>query len=87
MSIVAFFMFCDERGLWSMEHHSNGAVGVMFLVVAGVQVPVELLRSSLPHTNDNQRAFLLDTIRKTVAAGGFAHGGRDMQPNTATVQC
>jgi DNA topoisomerase 2-associated protein PAT1 len=64
---------------------AGGGMNAAAAAAIGAEVPVELLRSSLPHTNDNQRAFLLDTIRKTVAAGGFAHGGRDMQPNTATV--
>ncbi|URE25881.1 hypothetical protein MUK42_33683 [Musa troglodytarum] len=40
------------------------------------EMPVELLRASLPHTNEHQRKLLLDFAQRTIpAAGHNAHGG------------
>ncbi|KAK1388726.1 Topoisomerase II-associated protein PAT1 [Heracleum sosnowskyi] len=40
------------------------------------EMPVELLRASLPHTNDNQRKLLLDFAQRSMPVSGInAHGG------------
>ncbi|KAK9274744.1 hypothetical protein L1049_021995 [Liquidambar formosana] len=42
------------------------------------EMPVELLRASLPHTNEHQRKLLMDFARRSMPVGGFnSHGGGD----------
>lgn len=47
------------------------------------EMPVELLRASLPHTNDHQRKSLLDFAQRSMAMGGL--GGRDSHTGTTAV--
>ncbi|XP_077219969.1 protein PAT1 homolog 1-like [Tasmannia lanceolata] len=43
------------------------------------EMPVELLRASLPHTNENQRKLLIDFAQRSMPVTGFtAHGGGQM---------
>lgn len=44
------------------------------------EMPVELLRASLPHTNEAQRRFLADFAQRSLPASGHAHGGSDTGP-------
>ena len=39
------------------------------------EMPVELLRASLPHTNDQQRQLLLDFAQRTMPVTGFNASG------------
>ncbi|KAL6841526.1 hypothetical protein ACP4OV_028669 [Aristida adscensionis] len=50
---------------------SNGVVGPEASKAVSREMPVELLRASLPHTNENQRQMLLDFARKSMHVSGF----------------
>lgn len=48
------------------------------------EMPVELLRASLPHMNEHQRKSLLDFTQRSIALGASGgHGSRDSHANTA----
>eukprot|EP00250_Pteridium_aquilinum_P011080 c19826_g1_i2 orf=276-2585(+) len=48
------------------------------------EMPVELLRASLPHMNENQRKSLLDFTQRSIALGASGgHGSRDSLANNA----
>ncbi|XP_010243919.1 PREDICTED: protein PAT1 homolog 1-like isoform X2 [Nelumbo nucifera] len=51
------------------------------------EMPIELLRSSLPHTNEHQRKILLDFAQRSMPVTGFnAHGsGSGSQINSESV--
>ncbi|KAM6570425.1 hypothetical protein CsatB_018410 [Cannabis sativa] len=51
------------------------------------ELPVELLRASLPHTNDQQRQVLLDFTRRSMAVSGsnIHNGGNDGRMNSESV--
>lgn len=52
------------------------------------EMPVELLRSSLPHTNENQRKLLLNFAQRSMPITGFnSHGGSSGQINPESVSC
>ncbi|XP_019193695.1 PREDICTED: uncharacterized protein LOC109187810 [Ipomoea nil] len=52
------------------------------------EMPVELLRSSLPHTNENQRKLLLNFAQRSMPVTGFnSHGGSSGQINPESVSC
>jgi DNA topoisomerase 2-associated protein PAT1 len=57
---------------------SNAAVsGPEALKAIGKEMPVELLHSSLPHTNENQRRLLQDFVSRSMPmAGHNSHDGR-----------
>jgi DNA topoisomerase 2-associated protein PAT1 len=44
------------------------------------EMPMELLRASLPHTNEAQRRFLVDFAQRSLPVTGHAHGGSDTGP-------
>lgn len=48
------------------------------------EMPVELLRASLPHMNEHQRKSLLDFTQRSIALGASGgHGSRDSHANNA----
>lgn len=50
------------------------------------EMPVELLKSSLPHTNENQRRLLLDFAQRSMPGGGFnSQNGSGGHVSTASV--
>ncbi|CAN4096662.1 unnamed protein product [Withania somnifera] len=52
------------------------------------EMPVELLRASLPHTNDHQRKLLLNFAQRSMPVTGFnAHGGSSGHINPESVSC
>ncbi|KAL3322814.1 hypothetical protein AABB24_040084 [Solanum stoloniferum] len=52
------------------------------------EMPVELLRASLPHTNEHQRKLLLNFAQRSMPVTGFnAHGESSGQINPESVSC
>ncbi|MCD7461852.1 hypothetical protein HAX54_047269 [Datura stramonium] len=52
----------------------------------GREMPVELLRASLPHTNEHQRKLLLNFAQRSMPVTGFnAHGGSSGHINPESV--
>lgn len=51
------------------------------------EMPVELLRASLPHTNDRQRKLLLDFAQRSLPVVGFNNyaGSSTSRVNSETV--
>ncbi|XP_076905024.1 protein PAT1 homolog 1-like [Bidens hawaiensis] len=53
------------------------------------EMPVELLRASLPHTNDSQRKMLVDFSQRSMHVGGFSSGhkgdGGQVAPESVSV--
>uniref|UniRef100_A0A6V7QXB8 Uncharacterized protein n=1 Tax=Ananas comosus var. bracteatus TaxID=296719 RepID=A0A6V7QXB8_ANACO len=47
------------------------------------EMPVELLRASLPHTNENQRKVLLDFARRSMPVTGYDAHGAGSGPNVS----
>ncbi|KAG9141227.1 hypothetical protein Leryth_001709 [Lithospermum erythrorhizon] len=51
------------------------------------EMPVELLRASLPHTNEHQRKLLLNFSQRSMPVTGFSvHGGSSGQINPESVE-
>lgn len=73
-SFDAFFglltKYCDSKYESIMQRFalqgSNSLVGPEASKAVGREMPVELLRASLPHTNEDQRQALLDLARKSM---------------------
>ncbi|XP_016457319.2 protein PAT1 homolog 1 [Nicotiana tabacum] len=52
------------------------------------EMPVELLRAGLPHTNEQQRKLLFNFAQRSMPVTGFnAHGGSSEQINPESVSC
>ncbi|XP_009602223.1 protein PAT1 homolog 2 [Nicotiana tabacum] len=52
------------------------------------EMPVELLRAGLPHTNEQQRKLLFNFAQRSMPVTGFnAHGGNSGQINPESVSC
>ncbi|KAJ8564597.1 hypothetical protein K7X08_001057 [Anisodus acutangulus] len=52
------------------------------------EMPVELLRASLPHTNEHQRKLLLNFAQRSMPVTGFnTHGGSSGHINPESVSC
>uniref|UniRef100_A0A0A9GL04 Uncharacterized protein n=1 Tax=Arundo donax TaxID=35708 RepID=A0A0A9GL04_ARUDO len=51
---------------------SNSVAGPEASKAVSREMPVELLRASLPHTNEHQRQTLLDFARKSMHVSGFS---------------
>ncbi|XAR67288.1 hypothetical protein NMG60_11001983 [Bertholletia excelsa] len=52
------------------------AIGVDAAKAISKEMPVELLRASLPHTDENQRKLLLDFAQRSMPVSGFNTHGR-----------
>ncbi|RWV88080.1 hypothetical protein BHE74_00042150 [Ensete ventricosum] len=60
----------------SMQSANAAVAGSEVTRAISREMPVELLRASLPHTNEHQRKLLLDFAQRTIPATGHnAHGG------------
>ncbi|RWR81884.1 protein PAT1 1-like protein [Cinnamomum micranthum f. kanehirae] len=58
-----------------IQAQNAAAVGSEAARAIGREMPVELLRASLPHTNESQRKQLMDFAQRTMPITGFnAHG-------------
>ncbi|KAL6610476.1 hypothetical protein ACP70R_040445 [Stipagrostis hirtigluma subsp. patula] len=81
-SFDAFFglltKYCDSKYESIVQRfalqESNSVVGPEASKAVSREMPVELLRASLPHTNENQRQMLLDFARKSMRVSGFNPG-------------
>ncbi|XP_062231845.1 protein PAT1 homolog 1-like [Phragmites australis] len=77
-SFDAFFglltKYCDSKYESILQRFtmqgSNSAVGPEASKAVSREMPVELLRASLPHTNEDQRQMLLDFARKSMHVSG-----------------
>lgn len=45
-------------------------IGVNTTRAISKEIPVELLRASLPHTNENQKRVLMDFVRRSMPVNG-----------------
>lgn len=58
-----------------MQAQNAAVIGLEAARAISKEMPVELLRASLPHTNENQRKLLLDFAQRSMPVTGFsAHG-------------
>eukprot|EP00268_Persea_americana_P015935 TRINITY_DN1754_c0_g1_i2.p1 TRINITY_DN1754_c0_g1~~TRINITY_DN1754_c0_g1_i2.p1 ORF type:complete len:824 (-),score=174.58 TRINITY_DN1754_c0_g1_i2:1095-3566(-) len=58
-----------------MQAQNAAVIGLEAARAISKEMPVELLRASLPHTNENQRKLLLDFAQRSMPITGFnAHG-------------
>ncbi|KAL2631220.1 hypothetical protein R1flu_015906 [Riccia fluitans] len=65
---------------------NSAAVNQAAAVAMSKEMPVELLRASLPHTNDHQRKLLLEFTQRSMAMSTFPTPGSDGHANTAAVR-
>ncbi|KAG6556613.1 hypothetical protein Mapa_001554 [Marchantia paleacea] len=65
---------------------NSAAINQAAAVAMSKEMPVELLRASLPHTNDHQRKLLLEFTQRSMAMGAFPNPGSDGHANTAAVR-
>ncbi|XP_062180094.1 protein PAT1 homolog 1-like [Phragmites australis] len=78
-SFDAFFglltKYCDSKYESIVQRFaiqgSNSVVGPEASKAVSREMPVELLRASLPHTNEHQHQTLLDFARKSMCVSGF----------------
>ncbi|CAN6465257.1 unnamed protein product [Victoria cruziana] len=63
----------------SLMIQASGAniIGTEAAKAIGREMPIELLRASLPHTNDHQRKLLLDFAQRSMPVSGFNSHGSD----------
>ncbi|TVU20635.1 hypothetical protein EJB05_36850 [Eragrostis curvula] len=86
-SFDAFFglltKYCESKYEAIMQRFalqgSNPVVGPEVSKAVSRDMPVELLRASLPHTNEDQRQTLLDFARKSMHVSGTNSGVRSGQ--------
>ncbi|KAL5977300.1 hypothetical protein ACLOJK_021646 [Asimina triloba] len=62
-----------------MQAPNSAVIGVEAARAISREMPVELLRASIPHTNEHQRKLLVDFAQRSMPVSGFnAHGGSHM---------
>ncbi|KAI4323164.1 hypothetical protein L6164_022793 [Bauhinia variegata] len=59
------------QSLLAQEKPNMAAIGFDASRAISREMPVELLRASLPHTDDHQKKLLLDFAQRSVAVAGF----------------
>uniref|UniRef100_A0ACD5TF57 Uncharacterized protein n=2 Tax=Avena sativa TaxID=4498 RepID=A0ACD5TF57_AVESA len=74
--------YCDSKygsilQMFAMQE-STSMVGPEASKAVSREMPVELLRASLPHTSEQQRQMLLDFARKSMPVIGSSHSGASM---------
>ncbi|EHA8592016.1 putative protein PAT1 [Cocos nucifera] len=84
-SFDAFFVlltkYCENKydtimQSWRMQAPSAGFSGSDAPRAISREMPVELLRASLPHTNEHQRMLLVDFAQRSMPVNRYnAHGG------------
>lgn len=69
------------------KEENKEEVGSETARAVSVEMPVELLRASIPHTNENQKKMLLNFAQRSMAVTGFSsHGGSGGQVNPESVK-
>ncbi|KAJ4798690.1 Topoisomerase II-associated protein PAT1 [Rhynchospora pubera] len=79
-SFDAFFVLLSKycTGKYDSIVRYGAGIGVEEVARAiSREIPVELLRASLPHTNEAQRRFLVDFAQRSLPITGHGHGGSD----------
>ncbi|XP_078166592.1 protein PAT1 homolog [Carex rostrata] len=82
-SFDEFFILLTKYCTGKYDSIVRHAAGISLEEVARAisrEMPVELLRASLPHTNEAQRRFLVDFAQRSLPVSGHAHGGSDTGP-------
>ncbi|KAK6947272.1 hypothetical protein RJ641_000745 [Dillenia turbinata] len=78
-SLLTRYCFNKYDGIMqSSLVHATPDVGIMgsdVVQAISKEMPVELLRASLPHTNESQRKLLLEFARRSMPVGGFNNQG------------
>ncbi|KGN53503.1 protein PAT1 homolog 2 [Cucumis sativus] len=75
------------QSLFSQTPSSTDVIGSEAARAISREMPVELLRASLPHTNEPQRKLLMDFAQRSMPVSGFsAHGGSSGQMSSESVR-
>lgn len=75
------------QSLCSQAQPSTEVIGSEAARAISREMPVELLRASLPHTDEHQRKHLLDFGQRSMPVAEFnAHGGCNSQINSESVK-
>ncbi|XP_038699965.1 protein PAT1 homolog 1-like isoform X2 [Tripterygium wilfordii] len=75
------------QSVYVQNQPSAEAIGSEVTRAISDEMPVDLLRSSLPHTNDSQRKLLLDFAQRSMPISGFNnHSGTSGQINSESVR-
>uniref|UniRef100_A0A5B7C1L0 Topoisomerase II-associated protein PAT1 n=1 Tax=Davidia involucrata TaxID=16924 RepID=A0A5B7C1L0_DAVIN len=75
------------QSIFTQTQPSTEIIGSEAAKAIGREMPVELLRASLPHTDEHQRKLLMDFAQRSMPATGFnAHGGSSSQVTTESVR-
>ncbi|XP_010313689.1 protein PAT1 homolog 2 isoform X1 [Solanum lycopersicum] len=76
------------QSLMSPAQSNTELIGSEAARAVSREMPVELLRASLPHTNEHQRKLLLNFAQRSMPVTGFnAHGVSSGQINPESVSC
>lgn len=63
------------QSLFSQTQIGSEVIGSEAAKAISREMPVELLRASLPHTDENQRKVLLDFVQQSMPIAGFSNRG------------
>ncbi|XP_038725928.1 protein PAT1 homolog 1-like isoform X2 [Tripterygium wilfordii] len=75
------------QSVYAQNEPSAEAIGSELTSAISDEMPVDLLRSSLPHTNESQRKLLLDFAQRSMPISGFhTHSGTSDQINSESVR-
>ncbi|KAH6764739.1 Topoisomerase II-associated protein PAT1 [Perilla frutescens var. frutescens] len=75
------------QSLISQNPEDKEGVGSEAARAVSGEMPVELLRASIPHTNENQKKLLLNFAQRSMPVTGFSsHGGNGGQVNPESVK-
>ncbi|KAF5725563.1 protein PAT1 1 [Tripterygium wilfordii] len=75
------------QSVYVQNQLSEEAIGSEVTRAISREMPVDLLRSSLPHTNESQRKLLLDFAQRSMPISGLnAHSGTSSQMNSESVR-
>lgn len=64
------------------KHTPTATIGSETVKAIAREMPVELLRSCLPHTNEHQREVLLEFAQRTMPVTGTSHGDGELQSDS-----
>ncbi|KAF5735655.1 protein PAT1 1-like [Tripterygium wilfordii] len=74
------------QSVYADNQSSAEAIGSEVTSAISDEMPVDLLRSSLPHTNESQRKLLLDFAQRSMPVSGFNnHSGTSGRINSESV--
>lgn len=75
------------QSIFTQTQQSSEVIGSEATKAIHREMPVELLRASLPHTNEHQRKLLSDFAHRSMPISGLnAHGGSGGQMNSESVR-